>query len=202
MSASSDTVARILDGALLALARRGRHKLSMSDVGAISGISRGTLYRYFRNKEEILDAIAGHVREGLQQQLAAAVEKRPSLDERVQVVVESLVRNAETHPETVQIIALEPEFGVEFVRNVFPEFVVFVEKLLTPALELTPAVRSGAISCGELSELILRVASSTFFMPTADLDEVPRAIAALPCLSTGEVGSRPAARAGARQRRR
>ncbi|MBZ4521789.1 TetR/AcrR family transcriptional regulator [Mycobacterium avium] len=184
MTANSDTVARILDGALLALARRGRNKLSMSDVGAMSGISRGTLYRYFRNKEEILDAIGGHVRGGLQQQLSAAVEERPDLEIRVQVVVESLVRYSKTHPEAARMIVLEPEFGVDFIRSVFPEFVAFIEELLTPALELTPTVRSGAMTSGELSELILRVAASTYFIPSDDLDEVPRAIAALPCLRT------------------
>jgi AcrR family transcriptional regulator len=187
MTANSDTVARILDGALLALARRGVRKLSMSDVGAAAGISRGTLYRYFSNKEELLDAIAGHVRNGLRQQLIAAVERRPELDDRVRVVVESIVRFAKTHPEAVQVIALEPGFGVEFVRSVFPEFVAVVEQLLTPALESSPTVRSGAMTSGELSELILRTAASTYFIPTDDIDEVPRAIAALPCLHTANV---------------
>lgn len=182
MTASSDTVSRILDGALQALARRGRNKLSMSDVGAMSGISRGTLYRYFRNKEEILDAIGGHVQEGLQQHLRAAVEERPDLDVRVQVVVESLVGYSMGHPETAQTLALEPEFGIGFIRSVFPEFVAVIEELLTPALALTPTVRSGAMTSGELAEIILRVAASTYFIPTDDLDEVPRAIAALPCL--------------------
>lgn len=187
MTANSDTVARILDGTLSALARRGVHKLSMSDVGAAAGISRGTLYRYFRNKEQLLDAIAGHVRNGLQRQLISAVEKRPALEARVEVVVESIVQFAKTHPEAVQVIVVEPGFGVEFVRSVFPEFVEVAEQLLTPALEMSPAVRSGAISASDLSELILRTAASTYFIPTDNIDAVPRAIAALPCLHTTEV---------------
>lgn len=186
MAPNSDTVARILDGALLALARRGRNKLSMSDVCEMSGISRGTLYRYFRNKEEVLDAIGGHVVEGLQQHVRAAVEERPGLDDRLQVVVESLVRYAETHPET-QVHAFEPEFGVAFIRSTFPKFVTLVEELLAPALELTTPVRSGAITSSELAEIVLRVAASTYFIPTNDVDEVPRAIAALPCLRIGDV---------------
>ena len=186
-SGTSDTVARILDGALLVLSRRGKDKLSMSDVGAASGISRGTLYRYFRSKEEILDAIGAHVRTGLQQQLIAAVEESPDLSVRVQVVVESLVRYGEDHPESVQVNAIEPKFGLDFVRSVFPEFVRFVENLLAPALELTPAVRSGATTSGELSELILRVVSSTYFIPPGDIGDVPKALAALPCLSAVDV---------------
>ncbi|MBY4401068.1 TetR/AcrR family transcriptional regulator [Rhodococcoides fascians] len=183
------TVARILDGALRALARRGRHKLSMSDVVELSGISRGTLYRYFRNKEEILDAIAAHIRDGLLKQLSSAVEDRPELDVRVQVVTEALVGFSRTHPEAIQVIALEPEFNVNAVRNLFPEFAILLEELLTPALEPTPAVRSNALTPGELSELILRVAGSTFFIPSENFDEVPLAVAALPCLRVGADGT-------------
>lgn len=182
VSGNRDTVARILDGALLVLARRGRDKFSMSDIGAISGISRGTLYRYFRSKEEILDAIAGHVRAGLQQRLNAAVAQRPSLDERIGVVIESLVRYPESRPEAAQVLAIEPDFGVKFVRNVLAEFVIFIEELMAPALELTPPVRLGAMTSSELSELILRVVASTYFIPTSEIDNVPRALAALPCL--------------------
>lgn len=182
MAANSVTVARILDGTLLALARRGVHKLSMSDVCAEAGISRGTLYRYFRSKEDLLEAISGHVRDGLQQQLKLAVDERPELQARVEVVVAAIVNFGKTHPEAAQVIALEPGFGLEFVRSVFPQFVAIAEELLAPALELCPAVRSGSLNCGELSELMLRAAASTFFVPTDDPDDVARSIAALPCL--------------------
>lgn len=187
MAANSDTVARILDGALLALARRGRHKFAMSDICAMSGVSRGTLYRYFRNKDEVLEAIGGHVRVGLRQQLTADIEDRPALEDRVQVVVESLVRYSGAHPETAEGIAAEPEWSLGFIRNVMPEFITLVEELLAPALELTTPIRTGAMTSGELAELILRVCASTYFIPTRDLDQVPRAIAALPCLRIGAV---------------
>jgi len=182
MAANSDTLSRILDGTLLTLARRGVRKLSMSDVGNQAGISRGTLYRYFKSKEELLDAIAVHVEKGLLDELVQAVERRPEVDVRVQVVVEAMVYFSKTHPEAIQVIAVEPGFGIGFIRQVFPEFVAVAERLLTPALELTATVKSGAMSSAELSELILRVAASTFFIPADDIDEIPRAIAALPCL--------------------
>lgn len=186
MAANSDTVARILDGALLALARRGQHKLAMSDVCATAGVSRGTLYRYFRNKEEVLEAVGRHVRESLRRHLTGAVDERPDLQDRVEVVVEAIVGFVETHPETAEGLAAEPEWSIAFIRNVVPEFITLVEELLTPALELTPTIRSGLITSGELAELILRVCASTYFIPTRDLNDVPRAIAALPCLRISE----------------
>ncbi|ETB34335.1 TetR family transcriptional regulator [Mycobacterium avium subsp. hominissuis 10-5606] len=189
MSAHTDTHARILDGALAALARRGVRKLSMSDVGAEAGISRGTLYRYFANKEQLLDAISLHVEHGLKRQLRAAVEQTPELSQRVHVVVEAIVHYGENHPEALQVIALEPGFGVEFVRQVFPKFVAVAEELLSPALEASPPVRSGELTTGELSELILRAAASTFFIPTDNLTEISRMIAALPGGNCAELAS-------------
>jgi AcrR family transcriptional regulator len=177
-----DTVSRILNGALVALARRGVRELSMTDVGHAAGISRGTLYRYFSSKEELLDAIGVHVERSLINEMVRAVDERPDLDVRVQVVVETIVNFGQSHPEASQVIAVEPGFGIEFVRRVFPEYIAVVEQLLTPALERSSAVRSGGPTPGELSELILRVAATTFFIPTADIDDVPRAISALPCL--------------------
>lgn len=182
MAANTPTVERILNGALLALARRGVEKLSMSDVCTAAGISRGTLYRYFSSKEELLAAIAVHVRDGIRQQVELAVEQRPDLDVRVDVVVDTIVHYGKAHPEAGHVMALEPGFSLDFIRGVFPEFVIFVEGLLAPALELSPAVRSGALTAAELSELILRAATSTFFIPTDDVDELRRTITALPCM--------------------
>jgi len=186
MASNAATVERILNGALLALARRGLDKLSMSDVCTETGISRGTLYRYFASKEELLAAIGWHVRDGLRRQLEFAVEERPALDERIEVVVDTIVHYGQAHPESGHVIALEPAFALQFIRSVFPEFVTLVEELLTPALESSPAVRSGLFTCGDLAELIMRAAASTVFIPSDDIDEVRRTIAALPCLETAK----------------
>jgi hypothetical protein len=130
----------------------------------------------------LLDAIAVHVERSLINEMVHQVDQRPELDERVQVVVETIVYFRESHPEAAQVIAVEPGFGIEFVRRVFPEYIAVVEQLLTPALERSSAVRSGRLTPGQLSELILRTAATTFFIPTADIDDVPRAIASLACL--------------------
>ena len=49
---------RILDGAMAAIARHGLAKLGMSDVSVSAGVSRGTLYRYFPSREELLRDLA------------------------------------------------------------------------------------------------------------------------------------------------
>jgi AcrR family transcriptional regulator len=187
MTANNATVLRILDATLATLARRGARKLSMSDVSVQAGISRGTLYRYFTDKDDLLRAIAMHVESVFESAVITAVEKRRGLDVRLHVVMEALADVGRTHPEALQVLALEPAFGIDFLRQVFPQFLVILEQLLTPALELTPAVRAMGLTSGQLSEIILRIVMSAYLIPSSDLADVPRAIVALPYLHEAQL---------------
>lgn len=48
---------RILDAARRLVLRTGARKLSLSDVAALAGVSRPTIYRYFDCKEDLIDAL-------------------------------------------------------------------------------------------------------------------------------------------------
>ena len=47
---------QILDGAAAAFARDGYEGASMSDIAAMAGVSKGTLYNYFAGKKELFSA--------------------------------------------------------------------------------------------------------------------------------------------------
>jgi TetR/AcrR family transcriptional regulator, transcriptional repressor of aconitase len=49
---------QILDAALVCFSRNGFHQTSMQDIFEESGLSPGAVYRYFKGKEEIVQAIA------------------------------------------------------------------------------------------------------------------------------------------------
>ena len=51
----------ILDAALQVFARRGLHKTKLEEVAKEAGISKGTIYLYFKNKEELFVAAAHRV---------------------------------------------------------------------------------------------------------------------------------------------
>src|SRR5271170_5947838 len=119
MTENNSTLTRILEGTLSAVARHGLRQVSMADVGIAAGVARGTLYRYFDNKDQLLDAISRHIENEMKADLIKAVDERPALNDRVEVVVHSIVYYAETHPEAVQVMALESVFGIGFIREAF-----------------------------------------------------------------------------------
>ncbi len=51
---SEDKKQRILDGATVEIARRGYHQTTVAMIARRAGVADGTIYLYFKNKEEIL----------------------------------------------------------------------------------------------------------------------------------------------------
>lgn len=76
---------QILDAARRCFARSGFHETSMQDVFRESGLSAGAVYRYFKSKDELVQAIAagalGHLSAVIE--AALAEEPVPGLDEIV-----------------------------------------------------------------------------------------------------------------------
>lgn len=172
--ATNATVERILDGTIRALARRGHRKLSMSDICECAGVSRGTLYRYFSSKEEVLGALSQHVREGVRDRLAAAIAEEPRPEHRLRTVVSVVIETQWSNPESTRILEVEPGFALDFVRGVFPEFVEIVADALKPAADHIPALRDKALTPRQLAELALRVGASAVFIPASDAKDLPR----------------------------
>src|SRR5437588_9315210 len=51
---------QIMDGARAVFLAQGFDAASMGEIARVAGVSKGTLYVYFENKEELFDAIVGN----------------------------------------------------------------------------------------------------------------------------------------------
>ena len=82
--------AAILDGAARTFAARGEHA-SMNDVAAAAGVARATVYRYFPNRQALLDALAGAAVGEAEALLAAARIDEVAPEEGLARAVRALV---------------------------------------------------------------------------------------------------------------
>jgi AcrR family transcriptional regulator len=127
----SRTRGRILQAALHHIALFGEDRLSMSGVADEAGLSRGTVYRYFTNREELLDALAEHVRAGFQ----AGVENaaRGGGDTRAKL---GRILDGRVDPETRQAVRrlreLQPAFTLNFLTVHMPDFIDVYERAMAP----------------------------------------------------------------------
>ena len=84
------TKAAILDAAAHALSEHGG-RTSMADVAAAAGVSRATLYRYYPDREALLDALASNALADAAARLADAGLERAPVEQAIERIVRALI---------------------------------------------------------------------------------------------------------------
>jgi TetR/AcrR family transcriptional regulator, repressor for uid operon len=108
IATTPEVTARVVDGALRAIARFGLAKLTVDDVAREAGISRATLYRYFPGRGAVLAAVIRSETERLQRGLDEALGETTTLAEAVAAVAGYGARAFAGHQALQHLLATEP----------------------------------------------------------------------------------------------
>jgi AcrR family transcriptional regulator len=133
---------RILAATAEVLGRNGMTKLSLSEVALQAGVSRPTLYRYFADKRELLDAFVVWERQYYECAVTDATADLPPskmLDAALRVIVEY----QQSYPG-LRMIDIEPAQVIRRLSRVIPLMRARLERLASgpdPALAVSTAVR-------------------------------------------------------------
>jgi AcrR family transcriptional regulator len=175
----SDTRDRILDGATDAIARHGLAKLEMRDVSVASGVSRGTVYRYFPSRHALLAELSA--REGLRfkQEMLEAIESAPPGPERLLVALQHAVRRVRGHPILQRLLETDPALVLRALRAQFPQIKADFHHLLAPLLGDLALVRQGAVDGDQLVDWMMRLMVSAFLLPPSCPDEMIEGLTAV-----------------------
>ncbi len=85
----------ILAAAREVMERRGVEATTMDEIAAAAGVAKGTIYLYFRSKEELIYALMSQVGENMLQDLKAIVETSHSPREKLLQVLKVLLEYLE-----------------------------------------------------------------------------------------------------------
>ena len=163
----SPSVIKILGGALDAIASRGVRRLSMSDIIDASGVSRGTLYRYFSNKDEVLAAVSEFVCTGFENGIREAGQGIADPIERFRAVMQFYASYTnENSPD--RVFEVEPAFHLAFFRSRFARYKVAVQDALDPVFDHLEALIGEAINRDAFVETLVRTQLSTLLVPASD----------------------------------
>jgi AcrR family transcriptional regulator len=118
---SRDMVERILDAATQVLATHGYARMSTNRVADEAGVSVGSLYRYFSDKDEIFETLRVRASEAILEELTGAIAEAAGEPSRVGVraVVSGLVTALQEHAPVVRALVNEVPMGTQ--ANVLPE---------------------------------------------------------------------------------
>jgi len=176
---------RILDGAMAAIARHGLSKLGMSDVSHSAGVSRGTLYRYFPNREELLQSLAAFESQRFQERVGAALREVTGDSSRLEVALQLVTRYVREHPAIRRVIETEPAFVLDYLRAEFPTLRAVAGSFLAPLLAQTDPVRQGLATTEQLVDWMTRVMISAVLFPDPDPDRMAHGLTAVYRLLAG-----------------
>jgi TetR/AcrR family fatty acid metabolism transcriptional regulator len=79
---------RILDAAVRVFARKGYFAARVSDIAKKAGVADGTIYLYFRNKEDLLVRLFDEVMSVHVEEARSAVRALPSAPDRLRAIAE------------------------------------------------------------------------------------------------------------------
>ena len=140
--ADHSTRERILAATAEVLGRHGMTKLSLSEVAAQAGVSRPTLYRWFTDKRDLLDAFVVWERQYYERAVTEATANVPA-SERLDAALRVIVEYQQSYPG-LRMIDIEPAHVIKRLSRVIPLMRGRLERLASgpdPGLAVATAVR-------------------------------------------------------------
>ncbi len=161
------TSGRILDAAERCMARYGLRRVSMGDVAAEAGLSRGSVYRYFPERDALVDAVLERTADRFVAASEADLDRAPDLAGEVAAGVMFILSHS------------DGEFGLRLPGETDSLFatlltarreVLFGRWVAFWAPRLAAAERRGEVRAGldraRTGELIVRLLLSFAVLPT------------------------------------
>ncbi|ARK20522.1 TetR family transcriptional regulator [Sporosarcina sp. P26b] len=148
---------QIVDAAVVVIAENGYHQAQVSKIAKEAGVADGTIYLYFKNKEDILISVFREKMAIFVENIKEILKKDLPIAGKLQLVVESHFRVLQEDPHLAIVTQLELRQSNKDLRfqinNVLKEYMVLLDTLLEEGVEK-----------GELSpDLDLRLARQMLF---------------------------------------
>ncbi|HCH66124.1 MAG: TetR family transcriptional regulator [Deltaproteobacteria bacterium] len=117
----SDKRVRIVDAAVAVFAAKGYRSARISDIARRAGVADGTIYLYFRNKEDLLLTIFEEKMDGILRGLRAAVDGIADPAARMRAFARFHFEQMRLQPALAQVLQVELRQSTRFVREYRPE---------------------------------------------------------------------------------
>ena len=167
---SARTVDQILAATIGLMLGGESEKLSISAVCHAAGVSRGTLYRYFSSKEDLLDGVTLHLRDQTDQAVKALTLDGGDPMTRLHRIVDYTLHNPEMEHGT-RYLEVEPTFVINYLKRNFGHFRTGLGEVMAPIFEIWDADLGGAVDRRLIVDILVRYALSEMLVPSGPEDE-------------------------------
>jgi AcrR family transcriptional regulator len=166
---TTDTREVIIESAMTCFGRHGLDKTTVVDIARAADVSRSTVYEYFRDKAEIVEACAEHSSQKFYREMAKAMGRGDSLEDKLTLAAVFVTRarrffEPETYFDADEVSLLLTKNAAVLLR----ECTEFLAPYLAAA-KLTGEVRK-ELEVAAAGEWYARMLFSLFSTPSSTLD--------------------------------
>jgi len=160
------TKERIFEATTRLMLRAGLDGMSVQDIAVEAGVARGTLYRYFSSKTELLDAYTEFMRGRFDAALRAAIAPHQDPAARLDAFL-GFFDDYLNSEQARSFLEAEPEFALGYFRRSFGDGVAKARDALAPVFDHWSRQIGRPLDHDMLAEFIMRYLISNVLVPVA-----------------------------------
>lgn len=134
-----DKSLRIMDAAIRVFARKGFYNATISDVAKVAEVAEGTIYLYFKNKDDLLISIFEHSMELFIQEAVRELEGLDDPKEKLKRFLGLHLKLVQKNPDLAQVLQIElrqsSKFMKEYEGGKFSDYMNVVRSILEEGQE-------------------------------------------------------------------
>ena len=133
---SEDVRKAILDAAVKIVAQKGFYNAKTAEIAKEAGVAAGTIYNYFKSKDDILISIFNEKLGDMVATLRAAMDGMDDVDSKVSLIVSSVMGLLQTDRHLAEIIVVELRQSTKFLTSsAMVELIEFLELIKEVVVE-------------------------------------------------------------------
>lgn len=127
---SGDKRDRILDAAVSVFAKTGFHATKVSDIARAAGVADGTIYLYFKSKEELLVSLFEDRVERLLRYMASELAKLETPSQKFRRVVELQLGILQDEQELAEVVTIILRESTKLIKEfAAPKFMEYLDAI-------------------------------------------------------------------------
>jgi AcrR family transcriptional regulator len=136
---SLDRKKLIIDAATKSFSLFGYKATTMDQVSKLANVGKGTIYNFFKNKEELFDEIIGSLIKEMKEAADDAIHQSNSFNENLHAALFRMLEFRKEHQLTIKLFQEEQEMGtpavIEVRKRVEGAVISYIKVKITEAVE-------------------------------------------------------------------
>ena len=130
---------RILDSAIKVFAKTGYSDARIQDVTEEAGVSHGTVYIYFKNKDALFMSIFQEILGELIQYISSEIQKEKNAEDKIRRIISMQLDIIEENPDLTKLILIEFPRSGNFLNdsntNVLSRYIDLISDVLKQGID-------------------------------------------------------------------